>query len=80
MLERKRRRKLEGYGLLGPGEEIGDLELGEGGGNGQEIEVGNNRPEGEDDETGEAWDEIGGSEGGDADAGRATISKAMVAD
>ncbi|MCJ1322319.1 hypothetical protein MMC15_007667 [Xylographa vitiligo] len=77
MLERKRRRKLEGYGLLVPGEGIGDLELGEGEGSGQEIGVEDNRPEGEDDETGEAWDEIGGSEG-DADAGKTTISNAIT--
>ncbi|MCJ1382394.1 hypothetical protein MMC17_005507 [Xylographa soralifera] len=82
MLERKRRRKLEGYGLLGPGGEIGDLELGEGGSSGQEsgqeIGVEDNRPKDVDDETGEAWDEIGGSEGGDADAGKATMSKAVA--
>ena len=53
MLERKRKRKLEGYGLLGPGEEEGDLELGDGGGSGQETGVVDDN-----DDTGEAWDEI----------------------
>ncbi|MCJ1404633.1 hypothetical protein MMC11_007859 [Xylographa trunciseda] len=74
MLERKRRRKLEGYGLLGPGEETGDLELGEAAGTGQELGVEDNRPMEDDDETGETWDEIRGSEGGDADGGKATVS------
>ena len=78
MLERKRKRKLEGYGLLGHGEDIEDLELGEGGGSGQEIGVEDSRPEGDDDETGEAWDEIGGSEGGEADPGKASMSKPIV--
>ncbi|MCJ1477100.1 hypothetical protein MMC13_005771 [Lambiella insularis] len=76
MLERKRRRKLEGYGLLGPGEGDEDLELGEGGGSRQEIGV-EDRIE-DDDETGEAWDEIGGSEGGDVDAGKAGAVKASA--
>jgi len=78
MLERKRRRKLEGYGLLGPDEEIGGLELGEAAGSGQEIGVEDNRPEEDDDETGDAWDEIRGSEGGDADGGKAAVSKVVT--
>ncbi|MCJ1251239.1 hypothetical protein MMC30_008470 [Trapelia coarctata] len=70
MLERKRKRKLEGYGLKA-GEEEGDLELGEGGSSGQEIGI-TDRIDAGDDETGEAWDEIGGSEGVESDAGKTT--------
>lgn len=75
MLERKRRRKLEGYGLLGPGEEDGDLELGEGGGSRQEMGVEDRI---DDDETGEAWDEIGGSEGSEVDGGKISVSMASA--
>jgi len=71
MLERKRRRKLEGYGLMAGNEE--DLELGEGGGSEQEIGV---VDRGEDDETGEAWDDIGGTENGDGDISKATAQPA----
>ncbi|MCJ1287820.1 hypothetical protein MMC26_007172 [Xylographa opegraphella] len=78
ILERKRRRKLEGYGLLGPGEEIGDLELGDGGGRGHQIGVEDDRPEGDGGETGEAWDELEASEGGDADPRHGTISKVIA--
>ena len=63
MLERKRRRKLQGYGHVvgGDGE---DVELGEGGSGGQELEV-LTGDEGSDD-GGEAWDDM---DGGD-DAGQ----------
>ena len=71
MLERKRKRKLEGYGLMA-GEEEGDLELGEGGSSGQEIGI-TERTNDDDDETGEAWDEIGGSEGVESDTGKTTM-------
>ena len=71
MLERKRRRKLEGYGLMA-GAEDGDLELGEGGSSEQELGI---EDRVDDEETGEAWDEIGGSEGGEGDIGKsATIA------
>jgi len=70
MLERKRKRKLEGYGLMA-GEGEGDLELGEVGSSGQEIGI-TDRLDDDDDETGEAWDEIGGSEGAESEAGKPT--------
>lgn len=56
------------------GGEEGDLELGEGGGSGQEIGITEriDDDDDDDDETGEAWDEIGGSEGAESDAGKAT--------
>ena len=66
MLERKRRRKLEGYGLVSVGDGEEDVELGE---SGQETGITDVR-ESEDD-GGEAWDEIGGSEG-DEGSGRQT--------
>ena len=52
MLERRRRRKLQGYGIV-EGEE--DIELGEGGSGRQELGV---VAEEDDDEGGEAWDDI----------------------
>ena len=67
---------MEGYGLLGLGEEDGDLELGERGGSSEEIGVKHNGVK-EDDETGEAWDEIGGSDGGDIDAGISVVPQAI---
>jgi hypothetical protein len=69
MLDRKRRRKLEGYGLMAGGEE-GDLELGEGGSSEQELGI-VDRTDDDVDETGEAWDDIGGSEGAESDIGKA---------
>lgn len=76
MLERKRRRKLEGRGLLNDEfEERDDLELGEGGASGQEIGLQERSGEG-DEETAEAWDEIGGSEGGSEVAGHGAVAKA----
>ena len=63
---------MEGYGLMAGNEE--DLELGEGGGSEQEIGV-VDRGE-DDDETGEAWDDIGGTENGDGDVGKATTQPA----
>lgn len=74
MLDRKRRRKLEGYGLMAGGEE-GDLELGEGGSSEQELGI-SDRVNNDDDETGEAWDEIGGSEGAESDIGKALAKAA----
>ena len=61
MLERRRKRKLEGYGIV-PGVEGEDnIELGEGSG---VREMGAEGGHDEEDEDG-AWDEIGGSEVGD---------------
>ena len=55
MLERKRQRKLQGYGLVEGGEADGDVELGESSHQGQELGV-----IAEDDDDGaEAWDDIG---------------------
>ena len=59
MLERKRQRKLQGYGLVHGEDE--DVELGESSHSGQELGV---VREEDDDENGEAWDEIGGSDAG----------------
>ena len=59
MLERRRRRKLQGYGLVAAGEGEDDLELGEGGSSGQELGI---VAEDDSDDGGEAWDEIGGSD------------------
>ena len=50
------------------GAEEGDLELGEGGSSGQELGVEDSRDD--DYEIGEAWDEIGGSDGGEVDIGK----------
>jgi hypothetical protein len=63
MLERRRRRKLEGYGLV---EAVEDLELGEniGGSSGQEMGV----IAEEDEEADEAWDDMGGGPGEDIGA------------
>ena len=58
MLERKRRRKLDGYGLVGVGDGEDDVELGA---SGQETGITDVRDS--EDDGGEAWDEIGGSEG-----------------
>ena len=55
MLERRRRRKLQGYGIVGTGEGEEDVELGETGSNRQELGV---VAEEEDDDGGEAWDSI----------------------
>ena len=60
MLERKRRRKLQGYGVVADGEGEQDVELGEGGSSSQEMGV---VAEDEDD-GGEAWDDIAESAGG----------------
>ena len=59
MLERKRRRKLQGYGVVegGEGGGVEDVELGEGGG-GSGQEMGVVAAEDEED-SGEAWDDIG---------------------
>ena len=56
MLERKRKRKMQGYGLV-TGDDVADIELGEGSG-GQETGITN----GEDGEDGEAWDDMDGAE------------------
>ena len=62
MLERKRRRKLEGYAVVGHGAEGGeDLELGEG----QQLGVVDAHAE--DAEGSEAWDEIGGNGGAEGE-------------
>jgi len=58
MVERKRQRKLQGYGLVAGGEGPDDLELGEGG-SAQELGV---VPEVDEDDGGEAWDDIGGGD------------------
>ena len=64
MLERKRKRKFEEGYVPVDGEGEGDLELGEGGGIGSQ-ETGVVAREGEEeDEGGEAWDDIGGEESG----------------
>ena len=54
---------------MGPGGGEDDLELGEGGGSGQELGV---VAEDESDDGGEVWDEIGGSDAteGEAEAGK----------
>jgi hypothetical protein len=57
MLERRRRRKIEGYGLVA-GVEGDDVELGEGTREGQEIGL----VAEEDDDGGEAWDDIDGAQ------------------
>lgn len=54
MLERKRKKKLQGYGIIaGEGEE--DVELGEGGSSSQELGV---VAEEDDEDGGEAWDDL----------------------
>ena len=59
MLERRRRRKLQGYGIVGPGEGEEDLELGESGSSGQELGV---VAEEDDEDDGEAWDNMDGDQ------------------
>ena len=71
MLERKRRRKLEGYGMV-PQEGEGDLELGESGSAGQEIGVVANDTIEEDEA--EAWDELGGEESVEGEGDKKTPS------
>ena len=75
MLERRRRRKLQGYGLADPGEGENDLELGEGGSSGQELGV---VAHNDSDDGGEAWDEIGGSDAaeGEIQAGKKSHEEA----
>ena len=65
MLERRRQRKLQGYGVVPGGEAGEDVELAEGGGSGQEMGV-----TAEDDDTGEAWDDIGGIEEPEEDSAK----------
>lgn len=74
MLERKRKKKLEGYGIVGGGDGTEDLELGEGGGAEQEIGVVGPGERDEEDEGGEAWDEIGGDGSVDGEVGKLTPS------
>lgn len=74
MLERKRKRKLEGYGIVGGGDGTEDLELGEGGGAEQEIGVVDPNEHDEHDERGEVWDEIGGDGSADEEVGKLTPS------
>ena len=68
MLERRRRRKLQGYGIV-EGED--DVEVGEAGSGRQELGV---VAEEDDDEGGEAWDDIEAEEpataNGNAEAGK----------
>ena len=71
MLERKRKRKLEGYGIM-PQDGEEDLELGEGGSAEQEIGVVDPNPE-DLDET-EAWDELGGEESVESEGDKKTPS------
>ena len=59
MLERKRRRKLQGYGIVADGDGEEDIELGEGGGGGQELGI---VAEEEEDDGGEAWDNMDGDD------------------
>ena len=56
MLDRRRRKKLQGYGIVGTGEGEEDVELGEGGSSGQELGV----VAEEEDDGGEAWDNMDG--------------------
>ncbi len=64
MLERRRRRKLQGYGLV-DGAAPEDVELGESGGSEPELGATATAAE-EDDEGGEAWDDMDGGGGGGA--------------
>ena len=73
MLERKRKRKREGYGIV-DGEDEADVELGEDGSAGQEIGVVGAEEREQDEEVGEAWDEIGGEGSIDGDVGKLTPS------
>lgn len=57
MLERKRKRKLQGYGLVTT-DDVVDIELGEGS-SGQETGI---IGEEEEEEDGEAWDDMNGNE------------------
>ncbi|MCJ1356231.1 MAG: hypothetical protein MMC33_006225 [Icmadophila ericetorum] len=77
MLERKRKKKLEGYGIVDGGEE--DLELGEGVG-GQESGTVEHHAANADEEgeSAEAWDEIGGEESETGDIGKLTPSTASA--
>ena len=76
MLDRKRKRKLEGYGRLAAGEGEEDLELGEGVGmTGQESGTVANA---DDEDGGEAWDEIGGEDSETGDIGKLTPSTASA--
>jgi hypothetical protein len=70
MLERKRRRKVQGYGIV-PGVEGDDVELGEGGGSAAETGLGD-----EVDIAAEAWDEIEGADGAEGDISAQGIGKA----
>ena len=72
MLERKRKRKLEGYGIVS-GEGDADLELGEGGSAGQEIGIIENEGKGEEEEA-EVWDELGGEESVESEGDKKTPS------
>ena len=62
MLERRRKRKLEGYGIVPGAEGEDDVELGEGSG-AREVGADGEHDDNEDEDG--AWDEIGGSEVGD---------------
>ena len=73
MLERKRKRKLQGYGIVADGEGEQDVELGEGGSSSQEMGV---VAEDEDDGGGEAWDDIGGNESAEGPIKANGVSKA----
>ena len=59
MLERKRRRKLQGYGIVADGEGEEDVELGEASGGGQELGI---VAEEDEDDGGEAWDNMDGDD------------------
>ena len=71
MLERKRRRKLQGYGVVEGGDGAEDVELGEGGSSGQEMGV---LAEDEED-SGEAWDDIGETDEPNENPGKASVAQ-----
>lgn len=76
MLDRKRKKKLEGYGIVAGGEGEEDLELGEGiGASGQESGT---VAHADDEDGGEAWDEIGGEDSETGDIGKLTPSTASA--
>jgi len=77
MLERKRRRKLAGYGLVAEADTMeADLELGEVGVDGREDDEGRADAveEGEADDDGEAWDDLDGADTVKADGGLANTN------
>ena len=84
MLDRKQKRKMEGYGLVP--EQEGDVELGEGGGSQQDLGIENNatvksmHDEHENEEGEEAWDELGGGESTEGEGDKMTPSSGSAAE